>query len=491
MQRIAISTIMPALVIFAYIALIVFSPSVHFIKYIEFHDCQRVIQLLLLGLVLLDAVFIGYKKYNMMPISNNIKFGFFTLLTLAVASVAYSTVPRYAVIEITIFTALCYLALFVARLYGEFKEKLVQQLIYALWISIALYLVSFYTGYITAMIAKKPLEWPYPFYGFSNIRLFQQYQLWALGLICLPLITFKLKKNTCFLLYFALAFWWVLLFYAASRGVILGWLLAMIITATIYKKMSLPFLRIQLISAAAGLCLYVILFKLIPTQVSPTAVVTSTVFRDTVTDRTDLWKAAILMMKNFPFLGVGPMQFYFYTPFGTHPHNSVLQLGAEFGIPATLIMLTITAYCFHQWRRKLSVTQWQTTTHHNNSNSLAVILFFTVVANGAYSLVEGVIIMPISQVLMFTVIGLMIGQYTENTWLSTAAAKHPIKNKLRFRPIFAPIVLIFMILSTFPELERGLKSYNRILSGNERAFSMAADTINPRIWMQQRRKEQE
>lgn len=499
MQRISLSAITQTLVILAFIALIIFSPSFHFINYIDFHDCQRVIQLILLGLVLIDATLLGFNKTGQMPVNNKIRLGFFALLALGVASSVHSIEPRYAAIEVTVFAALCYLALFVVRLYRENSEAFTKQLTYTLWASIVLYMVSFYTGYITAMAVHKPLAWPYPFYGFSNIRLFQQYQLWGLGLICLPLLAFDLKKKVRLWLQFGLILWWVLLFYAASRGVTLGWIVAMFATAIIYKKLAWPFLRIQLISAFAGLCAYQVLIKLIPNWIASTAttVVTGaatssmivtgsgTIFRDTTYDRLDLWKVAYVMIKNFPSLGVGPMHFYFYNPFGTHPHNSVLQIAAEWGLPATLIMLTILGYGFYCWMKKFNVNQLQTTTKLNGN--LAIILFFTIIASGAYSLVEGVIVMPISQVLMFTMIGLMIGQYTEKTWLvpNTELAR----GKLRFRPFFAGIVLVLLALSTWPELERGLSSADRVMADNERAFSMAPDTINPRIWMQQRRKE--
>jgi O-antigen ligase len=374
----------------------------------------------------------------------------------------------------------------VTQRFNENKENFIKYLTYALWVSILLYMVSFYVGYSTAIAFKKTLTWPYPFYGFSNIRLFQQYQLWGLGLICLPLLTFELKKKIQLWLFFCLACWWVLLFYAASRGVTLSWLLGIVVTAIVYRKQAWLFLRIQLISAAGGLAGYLVLFKVIPNWIASNAntgsvIVTSTIFRDTTYDRLDLWKVSYVMIKNFPFFGVGPMNFYFYNSFGTHPHNSVLQIAAEWGLPATFIILAILGYSFNCWYKKFNASKLQSAS--NLDSNLSIILFFTIIANGAYSLVEGVIVMPISQVLMFTMIGLMIGQYTYGELVLVKPSK------FRFRPIFAGLVLVAMVLSTMPELVRGLTSYQRYYQPGERAFSMGPDTINPRIWMQQRRIE--
>ena len=477
----------------AFTLLISLSPSIIFIPYIDPHDCQRLIQLVLLSCVLLDVI---VTWQSALPINKKLRLAFFILLGLAIASAWRAIEPRYAIIEMTVFAALCYLALMVGRLYVRDKEILVKRLTYALIIGVALNLFLFYVGYLSAMISGRGLTWPEPITGFSSIRVFCQYQLLTLAIVCLPLLVFDLEEKATLCLYVALTSWWILIYYAASRGVILSWLVAMVATAIVYKKQAWPFLRMQLINAATGLGGYLVLFKAVPSWVASTAatavstgsaIVTSTVFRDTVSDRTDLWNAAFEMIKIHPVFGVGPMHFYFYNPFGTHPHNSILQIAAEWGLPATLIILAIAGYGFYCWYKKFNSAKLQAATKLDNN--LAIILFFTVIANGAYSFVDGVIVMPISQVLMFTMIGLMIGQYTEGNWLTVN--HQATKIKLRFRPVFAGVVLIALVLSTLPELVRGLTSNERHLAPGERAFSMAPNTINPRIWMQQRRVEPE
>ena len=485
-------TLPQKLVVIAYIVLITFSPSIHFISYIAFHDCQRILQLLLLSLVLIDAIYMKLNQESDISISPQIKLALFTLLGLAALSSARSIEPRQAIIEVTIFVSLCYLAFFVARLYRISPKNFIICLTYAILSSVILYLISFYVGYITAISVKKAIIWPAPFFGFNNIRLFQQYQLWGLGLISLPLLAFDLKKIMRIWLYVALVAWWVLLFYAASRGVTLGWLLAMLVTAIVYRNAAWSFLKIQLITSLSGLVVYFLLFHFVPLWIAPhisgtdasSIIVSSTIFRDTTYDRIDLWKVAYVMIKNFPLLGVGPMHFYYYNSFGTHPHNSLLQLASEFGLPAALIMVWIVGNCAYFWYKRFNASRLQFEPKLNAN--LAIILFFTMIANGAYSLVEGVIVMPISQVLMFTMIGLMIGQYTSGNLQTDITVQ---KNNFRFRPFFAVVVLILMSLSVMPEILRGLTSYERYYQPGEQAFSMGPGVINPRIWMQQRRIE--
>lgn len=482
-MTIRVSAFTSAFVITAFLILIILSPSVRIIDYIYFHDYQRVIQLILLSLILFDGML---SQQNLVPINKKIHMALFIVMFLALISAWRAIETRFSIIEITVFTALCYLALFVHRLYTRDKEIFVKKLSYAIIAGVVLNLFAFYIGYLSAMISGRGLTWPEPLVGFSSVRIFNQYQLLTLAITCLPILAFGLKNNVRTWLYIVLGTWYGLLFYAASRGAILSWGLAMAVTAVVYKKQAWPFLRIQLIAAISGLLNYIVFFKLIPMWIMPTSAIMniSTIFRDTITDRLNLWKMAYVMVKNFPIFGVGPMHFYFYNSFGTHPHNSVLQIAAEWGLPATIIILTIITYAARCWFKQFGPIQLP---NNNNLNQqLAIILFFTMTMNGAYSLVDGVIVMPISQVLIFTMIGLMIGQYTEG---SGFVNNQEPQKKFYSRRILAGVTLLLLVFSTMPELVRGLASESRALQPGEMAFSMAPNTTNPRIWMQQRRTE--
>ena len=142
-------------------------------------------------------------------------------------------------------------------------------------------------------------------------------------------------------------------------------------------------------------------------------------------------------------------------------------------MPATMIMLGIAGYGFYCWYKKFNANA--ISLMPKLDCNLSIILFFTIITNAAYSLVDGVIVMPISQVLMFTIIGMMIGQYQFGRTL--IVSKNQTKFQFRFRPIFAGIVLITLVWSTLPEIIQGL-------SGNPRGFSSGSNIVNPRIWVQ-------
>ena len=92
------------------------------------------------------------------------------------------------------------------------------------------------------------------------------------------------------------------------------------------------------------------------------------------------------------------------------------------------------------------------------------------ITNAAYSLVDGVIVMPLSQVMMFTIIGLMIAYYFDGR-LTEA------KQINLFRRAFAGIVLITLAWSTLPEILQSA-------TGSEKRFSVGYTAVGPRLWLE-------
>jgi putative inorganic carbon (hco3(-)) transporter len=293
-----------------------------------------------------------------------------------------------------------------------------------------------------------------------------------LGLITLPLLAFDFKSaDTRRWLHVALIFWWVILFYSTSRGALLAWGLGLLCTALIYRKLAWPFIRLQLIYAAAGFFSYSILFKYIPNLIRPSlesSLVTGTIMRNTTSDRVELWNLSLSLIQDHPIFGIGAMHFAWHNPTVAHPHNSVLQLMAEWGLPAALIVVTIAGYGIYCWLKKVNINSLYTQTKLDSN--LGIILFFTLITNAAYSLVDGVIVMPISQVMMFTIIGLMMGYYANGRLTET-------KQTNKIRPVFAGILLIALVWSTLPEILQSV-------AGSEKHFSIGYTAVGPRLWLE-------
>jgi len=141
---------------------------------------------------------------------------------------------------------------------------------------------------------------------------------------------------------------------------------------------------------------------------------------------------------------------------------------AEWGLPAALLILALAGYGLICWLRKFNIDNLLSKSKLDCN--LAIVLFFTVITSFAYSLVDGVIVMPISQVLMFTIIGLMIGYYGKDNITE-------LKRKSIFMPIFAGITLVALIWSTLPEILQSA-------SGDAKRFSMGYTAAGPRFWLE-------
>lgn len=476
MPRLSLIVSLQLLIFSVFFALISLSPSVKIIPaslvITSYHDNQRLVELLLLCLVLLYSI--AAKSYGLSFVRNQTVFNqtkpyaLCVLIAFAIISASLAKSSRHAFIEISLFAGLSYLSMLVVDLHHKNKVQLVKRLIYVVWIGATLYMVSFYVGYITSTIFKVSQVWPALLTGFSSIRSFNQYQLWGLGLMCLPLLTIDLKNSaTRRLLHVGLVCWWVVLFYSASRGVLLAWTFGLLVAAVVYKKLAWPLLRLQLMHAGIGYIGYQLLFQVIPTLRS-TTLVSGTILRSTTSDRVELWNLCLHLIQAHPIFGIGPMHFAWVNNTVAGPHNSVLQLMAEWGLPAAFIIFAMAGYGLFCWLKRFNARSLQA--EPKRDSHFPIVLFFTLITNAAYSLVDGVIVMPISQVMMFTMIGLMMGYYHNGQ-------SAEVKQKTVFKPIFAGIVLVTLAWSTLPEILQGV-------AGSEKHFSIGYTAIGPRFWLE-------
>jgi putative inorganic carbon (hco3(-)) transporter len=269
----------------------------------------------------------------------------------------------------------------------------------------------------------------------------------------------------------------MMLFASAGRGVLLALLLAMVITSIFYKGVARPFFRIQLIALITGLSVHTLLFRIIPLfLVDPMysgSVLTGSMLRLTTWDRVALWKRALTMIQEHPFFGVGPMHYAWYpNNVAAHPHNSLMQIAAEWGLPATLLVLFIFGYGLFNWVKKFNhitlLDKAEIDSH------LPIILFFTLIASAIYSLVDGVIVMPMSQVMMAVVVGLMFGTYSSSK--KSQIDEVNTRSNIGYR-VFAGIVLATLLWTIKPDAILRL-------TGNSQNVPFNIDVVGPRFWLE-------
>jgi O-antigen ligase len=120
-------------------------------------------------------------------------------------------------------------------------------------------------------------------------------------------------------------------------------------------------------------------------------------------NRGELWLRALTDFRSSPLLGIGPAQFA-ATPNrrAAHPHNWLLQLLGEWGLPATIAFCLFTAMFFVTSRRRIME---EARADLSNAMLATTAVVLIALLNG---LVDGNLLMPISQSFAALVLGAAI-----------------------------------------------------------------------------------
>lgn len=371
------------------------------------HDKQRCVEILTLcvtAVVVLIRVAKGRGPVLPKPV------GMLLLAFVTFGLVSLLTAPslQHAVNE---WSSILLLLVLVFSLAEEMTQVgyCLQTLVHLAGIACGLYSLRVLLMYVMALVSGFQVDMHELAVGFSNARFLNHTQTALLPLIILLCLKAP-KQSTWRKTWFALAvFWWALLFVCEARASVVALVAACICAVGLRRSHARPFMLTMLWSALAGLVLYALLFILLPVLVglqpvgSPLNVVARTA-ADPTSSRNLLWKLALDLITAHPWLGVGPQHFAhegarLYT--GAHPHNWILQIGAEWGIPALLCLL---GAAFLGGRALVRSGAKLVATDVENQHML-VTLQVACAAIFVDGLLSGVIVMPQSQLAIALVLG--------------------------------------------------------------------------------------
>ncbi len=378
--------------------------------------------------------------------------------------------PLLSIIEMGQFTLLFIACLSIATAYIVAPNECQKIILFSIITLVLIQTTSVLTAYTVAITSNYNWHPHDLFLGFSNIRFFNQLQSWTLPLIVLPLILYAQKNKGYFAgILLISACWWLLLLISGSRGTMLAIIITMITSLVIYQKHAITWLRLQVIAAATGIALYTLLFYIVPfmlaTEISDTPIMSSS----SANARFYLWERSWLFIQQNPFLGIGPMH-YACDPqnlVAAHPHNSILQIAAEWGVLAAVITLFIFLYGLYFWvKRNYQAAPKET----SKSLNIQIALFASLIAGTTHSLFSGVIVMPVSQTMMTLIIGWMIGIHFYS--------RHQIKKAGITNILFPGIVIIsisFLIIGI---------NQNPLPKGVIDVQNLTTSKFIPRFWHQ-------
>ncbi len=468
-------TVLAGIVLF-----IIVTPNVDFFVF----DQQRVFQVEIiffnLGLTLINATFRGQVIAQFLNFSYRNRLFLLSIFILAISSAISAALPEYAFLESSLYCGLFFLSLTVAHL--SFQKKALFQAVFfsALIISSFFYQLIFFAGYLASFIENMPLQWPEPFGGFINIRFFNQYHLWLFFLISAPVLIYpNLDRPLRISIKINAIGWAILLFVSGSRGALGAVFLVMLIAFFIFKRQSRAIIKLNLLFLGLGLTGSLLLFKLFPLLLQSDVVSGWRSVEDlTAADmpRLYLGKIALSYMMMHPWLGIGAMHYAYYPNLiAMHPHNSLLQWGAEMGLPSLIILIILVTSGLLAWIKGFASLDKNSADYFANQQ-LWIALFCCMAAGLIYSMVDGVIVMPVSQLLMVTIAGWMFGLYFQ-TELHSEAIAVISKTTSLLTLILTGIVLTTLTYTVMPTLV----SRMFVLEGTA---AMVPTGMRPRFWLQ-------
>lgn len=309
--------------------------------------------------------------------------------------------------------------------------------------------------------------------GFSNSRFYSHFQTLTLPLLAWPLLSKKVTKNLRGVVVVIGVLWWMIAFTGGARGTWLGLAVAMTVTATIGRTGRHWAIR-QAQLAGAGLLAYTILITWLPAwldmRVDDHAIERVTT---SLTGRDLMWQRALELIGQHPWLGVGPMHYYIDPPLGAHPHQAILQWAAEWGLPATVILLALVAGAALGTLRVLR----RRAGSYDETDLLRICLAAAILAAWVQAMLDGNLIMPYSQLWTAILAGWLMGIHPgTETGDRLPASKGVRPGSLWLVPTIAATFLLLVIaVRDAPILDHGIDVYHR---------THPKQWLRPRFWMQ-------
>ncbi len=325
-------------------------------------------------------------------------------------SASASRAPALGALEIGLVTQLLLLVLCICAAVRELGPRVEAPMAVALVAGAALLVLQFWETQALALADGKAFSWVSPFLQFANVRFFGQYQAYTLLLLTLPAALLPLSGRWRGLLYFVAANFWALQWLVGARAVWIGFAAAVLAVAVLARAGRLKWLREQVLLVAGGGLIYLVFTTATATVSQADPIPRQVLLLDrgeqSVLERLAIAKGAFELIRAHPLLGVGPGQFglfYSATP-AAHPHNSVLQLIVEYGLPAggagvaLLVLLGI-----HAMRVMRASAP-------SGTDTINVTLGAALSMGLVDSLFSGNLTMPHSQVLFCAVFGWLLGR---------------------------------------------------------------------------------
>ncbi len=428
------------------------------------HDQQRLYQLILLCIAASLTYFL--------PAATLPRYALVLLLTLlgfGLLSSCFASFPAWALKEWARYAGLLILALMIASSARE--PWFFKAILYLLAGSAFLKALQALLYYLLALAVDNALMFNtvLMFYGFSNPRFLNQFQM-----LCMPVLAYltlqqwqakhRYSKLLSSIFFFTLLLQWCIAFSLGGRGLWLG-LAASHSALIVFFPRFWSLLSVQTAGGLLGFILFYLMFTIIPEWLGKTSVVIDNM-RLGLSNREIIWQIAWDKFLAQPWLGLGPMHFSAeVNPFAAHPHQVILQWLAEWGIFASLIATFIVVWGMSHGLRHV---------RSRTGEQVDAALWMSILGALTLAQVDGVFVMPYTETWLAILIGLAIAR-----WSHTQAVYKMQENRWQtysLRLLAVPVILVLgnVLINQVPTLVQDSQAH----------MEKHRTGYTPRFWIQ-------
>ncbi|MFN7425915.1 MAG: O-antigen ligase family protein [bacterium] len=383
----------------------------------DWHDSQRILQCLLLlaagAAWLFDSGLRDRLLVQAGRFGRRTALAWMAALGLGVVSAMWSGFPRFGLLEVALFalSTLLVTSVMAARQSPRAFDAIALAMVVAAG---TVLVVQFMSAYAAALFGGAGFVVDNLYRGgFSNPRFLGQFHTMALPLLLAACVYPAFPARWRAMAFAVLVMSLVLALLTASRATWYAWLAATLAVLVVFR----PPCRAMLSALAAALCcsaavFYAMFYVLPPLLIEgwQFAVMEASFGRlgqpFGLSMREVLWSRALGWIGQFPTLGIGPMGLALdVNPVAAHPHNAPLQIAAEWGLPASLLMAIAVLGAASGLSMGLRRQVTDTPADGGAERLVGVALAIALTGAAINALVDGVIVMPCTQLMLAGVAG--------------------------------------------------------------------------------------
>ena len=400
------------------------------------------------------------------------RWGLGGVLGLGLLSSVLAPAPFYALLDVGHFVLLFVAAGVVASEVRRAPAWTQRAILGVVVVSTGLYAVYVAVGYGAHLAVADIKPWPEGGTNYANVRFFNHYQTWTLPLLAGIVLSLPRRWRAGRGLAFGLvALWWALVFASNVRGTVVAMGVTAVGVGLLYRWRAKNWLLVQAAGLLLGFGLYHFLFS------TGTAPPVADKFGEVSPDsrRLQHWRVCLKMAWAHPILGIGPMHFAWLPyPFTepASPHSALMRGLVEWGVPSTIAMVGLTGWGGWQWMKQERETE---STPNGVPDAISVALVASVLAGAAHSMVSGLTLAPLSQMLLVLVGGWAWGRYRHADWgteMDSSLRSHVLLGAL----LLASMAVVGGSLKDLSTVEERRSSFREATDHRNR--------LSPRYWAQ-------